>query len=282
MARPSPRPGAFTIVELLVVIAVISVLMAILVPALDRARERGLLAQSLSNLHQVQIAGGAYSLDNKETLPFTPTYRRGSAAGPDSGPLEGLCGWSFAGKNNAPEWAGRPFDVEAADRPLNPYLSPGATLDAPDAPATLPASDPARKRTQIPVLQTRGYEDSLQRAWPDAIPGVSCYDDVGTSYLLNLQWLAQFSTIADPASRLEIGLSRFRSAANAAPSRFVWLTDQSGDAVPRSTDPGYVWNNAFDDDNKSALAFIDGHVLYASVKPGQTVRPDYTLTLPSP
>src|SRR5690349_7885301 len=112
--RPRPRP-AFTLIELLVVIAVISLLIALVAPALDRAREQGLKPASLSGAHQVGLAGAAYQQDSRERLPFTPVFRRGSSPGPGAGPLEGLCPWSFAGRNNAAYWAGRDFDIEAAD-----------------------------------------------------------------------------------------------------------------------------------------------------------------------
>jgi len=47
------KRGGFTLIELLVVIAVIAILMAILMPALNRAREQGKRAVCLSNLKQL-------------------------------------------------------------------------------------------------------------------------------------------------------------------------------------------------------------------------------------
>jgi prepilin-type N-terminal cleavage/methylation domain-containing protein len=52
----SKRRG-FTLIELLVVIAIIAVLMAILMPALNRVREQGKRAACLNNLHQLTLAG---------------------------------------------------------------------------------------------------------------------------------------------------------------------------------------------------------------------------------
>ena len=205
------HPRAFTLIELLVVIAVIAVLVALVVPGLDRARESGLRTASLANAHQIGIAGAAYQHDSKELLPFTPVYRRGGIAAPESGPLEGLCPWSFAGANNAAYWSGRAFDIEAADRPLNPYIASGITFDAPAAPASIGSTEADRKCADLPVLRTRGYEDSLERSWPatptpDLNPGIPCYQDVGTSYLLNLRWLDAFATITNPIERLRVAL----------------------------------------------------------------------------
>lgn len=65
-----PHDRAFTLVELLVVISVIALLLAILLPALARARESAKNVQCMSNLRQIGIIGGAYQNDSpKQTLP---------------------------------------------------------------------------------------------------------------------------------------------------------------------------------------------------------------------
>jgi len=55
---------AFTLVELLVVIAIIALLMAILMPALQKAREMGMRAVCLSNVHQLALAWVLYAEAN--------------------------------------------------------------------------------------------------------------------------------------------------------------------------------------------------------------------------
>jgi prepilin-type processing-associated H-X9-DG protein/prepilin-type N-terminal cleavage/methylation domain-containing protein len=55
--------GAFTLLELLVVIAVISVLVALLLPVLSRAKSAGASAVCRSNLHQVGLAAQMYLTD---------------------------------------------------------------------------------------------------------------------------------------------------------------------------------------------------------------------------
>jgi len=63
------RNNGFTLIELLVVISVIAVLMAILMPALSRAREQGKATYCLSNLRQVGIAMQLYAQDNNYKVP---------------------------------------------------------------------------------------------------------------------------------------------------------------------------------------------------------------------
>src|SRR5207247_10588416 len=60
----------FTLVELLVVIGIISVLIAILLPALGRARSQAQSVACLANLRSIGQAINIYAVGNKQSLPF--------------------------------------------------------------------------------------------------------------------------------------------------------------------------------------------------------------------
>lgn len=65
--------SAFTLVELLVVISIIAMLLAILIPSLQKARETAKRTICASNLKQLGMGWSLYASDNKNAFPFGAT-----------------------------------------------------------------------------------------------------------------------------------------------------------------------------------------------------------------
>ncbi len=93
--------AAFTLVELLVVVAIIAVLLAILVPSLEDAVAAAQKGRCLANLKGIGLALGTYLNDSRRVYPRSPGW----------GALLGKLG-------NYGSYAQQDSDV----RPLNPYL----------------------------------------------------------------------------------------------------------------------------------------------------------------
>lgn len=104
------RRRAFTLVELLVVIGIIALLIAILLPALNKARRQAQLTVCMSNQKQLVNALLMYCADNRGCFPGGPGFTK------ENGVLKffrGLARWDTEARNpyscnqdenNGPDW----------------------------------------------------------------------------------------------------------------------------------------------------------------------------------
>jgi prepilin-type N-terminal cleavage/methylation domain-containing protein len=99
--RKSEFVRAFTLIELLIAIAIIAILAALLLPALSRGKAKALQIRCVGNQKQIGVAYNLYAGDNRDSYPVQRDWASG-------GGQDGTY-FSF---------------VAASNRPLNQYASP--------------------------------------------------------------------------------------------------------------------------------------------------------------
>jgi len=271
------RRPAFTLIEVLVVIAVIALLIGILLPSLRRARIEGWKVVSMTNLRSIGQGGAAYQSDQKGVLPIVPT---GIPVPQYSQAWISWGGWGkYTGGNFWLQYGGI-FDIPPNARPLNPYLFPDAL------PGPLPSGQNAMRDTfQLPGFRDPSDKIGHQQSWNAFAPtfGVSnpnadhssCYNDVGTSYLVQCKWF--FQTLdylnggpgsGDWMAAWRLGVLRIKTGDSFIPSRMIWVNDEYCDITINQRLDTAMIKNGYGDTNKSVVAFIDGHARYTNMIPG--------------
>ncbi len=278
------RLRAFTLIELLVVIAIIALLISMLLPALARSRKGARMLVSLSNIRQLNTGATNYRDDNKGFMPVTITQHRGFTPWPglQHSPFNiPWCTWQFGGKNSHAWWNlnySGIYDIEAADRPLNPYVHPDIVYPAPDwqypqpptSAARMPTGYPDRYASEAPAFKDPSDVATHQRSWPNPTYTQSSYNDVGTSYHYNVKWFQQMTKYSnDNLKAFNIGTRSIRLADSYNSSRFVWVHDETADVVTNNTDKKFMHKNGYDEINKSIMGFMDGSAKYLPVVPGR-------------
>lgn len=123
MKPRSSRDAAFTLVELLVVIAVVGILASLVLPALGRAKGRGQSIYCLNNLRQLGLATHLYAGDHDDALPYnmgTEGTRKTIASGQFLNWANNVMTWELDADNTNTTWL--------AIGGIGPYLSGNTTV----------------------------------------------------------------------------------------------------------------------------------------------------------
>lgn len=107
--NPAPSRRAFTLVELLSVIAIVGVLAAIILSVTVSSRERANVSRCSANLRQIGLSVQLYAADNQGWLPLAATPPNNTSMISRDGPLASY--WGPYGANTALETFNRSAPV---------------------------------------------------------------------------------------------------------------------------------------------------------------------------
>jgi prepilin-type N-terminal cleavage/methylation domain-containing protein/prepilin-type processing-associated H-X9-DG protein len=118
------KSSGFTLVELLVVIGIIALLISILLPALNKAREQAKLTQCMSNLRQLAIGLQLYRQYNRDYYPPRYLAIRPKVGLAPAYEVDSVYMWAGKG-TKPPESYGVVYQDASTDkRYINKFISP--------------------------------------------------------------------------------------------------------------------------------------------------------------
>lgn len=265
----------FTKTELLAAAATLGVVSCVVLAGDGWTQTQFKLNASLCNLAQIGKAIGQYQHDNANHVPDASVYDL-------SGSFTGWTSWTWGGKNCSTFWGTNVSfaDVYASKRTLNHYVHPDRTF-----PPLKSHSDPDRA-----LAKAEGFFDAAdalghQESWPQSNKnGLSCYDDVGTSYMTEMVWFRQIEAVTpghDWFKTMKEGQRRLAVTQGVDPARFVLMADEFADLVlyQGSTTAKVTANHGAI--NKADGVFYDGHAALIEFLPGgkraQFITPTYSV-----
>ena len=260
----NPRSG-FTLIELLVVISIVALLIALLLPAIKRAKQTAHVVACGSNLRQLTIALWAYSHENDGQGPAYSWDDPSDLPGPTLDPGEQTTHW-FGGQDYGHVWWGSTSWVERPGRrKLDPYTD---GFEGYRCPAD----------TGKVYNEPQGGRTNTNKFW----------EHFGTSYLYNAAWRGSshyahssnfgqspwvfygqpFETFGETSIQILIGDLTLK---------YAWISNDS--LGPHRSE--FNWHDTPDNhpgafnvrpevwyyDPKSNIGFLDGHVSFILLGP---------------
>ncbi len=166
MTRGKTYRAGFTLVELLVVIGIIALLIAILLPALQRARQQAASVNCMSNLRQIGIGVLAYTLENGQYLPH------GAANHGVHSWTAKIAPWTLSMPSSSYNGL-KPYKVYACPTTptvphgykVNPYLGVTGVGDAPDPGKPYKVKSFKRPQTKVFAIDGRDKQNLIRDIW---------------------------------------------------------------------------------------------------------------------
>jgi prepilin-type N-terminal cleavage/methylation domain-containing protein len=225
MSRRTPVASAFTLIEMMIVIAIMALLLALLIPSLRGAREQARRSYCLGNLRQIGIGSHSYASEQRNEL-IIPIHKMMLAPLPPKDYwLRRTVNWFSMGGRSAPEpfltdegpnWLDNNSQYSAETRPLNRYVF--GDVSSPEGGGFRTFHCPS----------DRGYPNSNKiDDSPIENADRPCWNTIGNSYRASLYgifpqtgrwydgafaigpWGHRLSTIADPGRVVAFGEPTF-------------------------------------------------------------------------